>query len=93
MRTSAIATIIGFAVYGCQASAVHLPGNWPDNWFDNWFGRLDHVPENPCEWVGGTCDAISLGFCNGINDARVELPCGPRGTVGVGCCWHGQPIV
>ncbi|EHK47663.1 hypothetical protein TRIATDRAFT_90157 [Trichoderma atroviride IMI 206040] len=101
MRTSAFAAIIGFAVYGCQASAVHipgnipgnLPGNWPDNWFDNWFGRLGHFPENPCEWVGGTCDAVTLGFCNGINDARIELPCGGRGLVGVGCCWHGEPRV
>ncbi|KAM0516924.1 hypothetical protein ACHAPE_005035 [Trichoderma viride] len=76
-----------------QATAVsfphNFPNNWPDNWFDNWFGRLDHFPQNPCEWVGGTCDAITRDFCGGTYDAQIQLPCGPRGTVGVGCCWHG----
>ncbi|KAL7906397.1 hypothetical protein GGI35DRAFT_482560 [Trichoderma velutinum] len=44
------------------------------------------LPENPCEFVGGTCEATSL--CTGKGDISVALPCGPTGTVGVGCCWH-----
>ncbi|KAL7898659.1 hypothetical protein HDV63DRAFT_374370 [Trichoderma sp. SZMC 28014] len=89
MRTSAFAAIIGFAVYGCQASAINLPVNWPDNWFDNWFGTLDHFPENPCEWVGGTCDTFvrESDFCVGKHDAKIDLPCGPLKTTAK-CCWH-----
>ncbi|KAM0449754.1 hypothetical protein ACHAPV_005834 [Trichoderma viride] len=100
MRTSAFAAIIGFAVYGCQASTIQFPGNWPtnwpenwpDNWFNNWFGRLDHFPENPCEWVGGTCDSTARGFCSGVNDIEIDITCGLRGLGDVGCCWHGELI-
>ncbi|KAL7793690.1 hypothetical protein V8C37DRAFT_377905 [Trichoderma ceciliae] len=48
-------------------------------------------PENPCEKVGASCDPIVPGFCDGQYDSAVELPCGPRGIVGVGCCWHAPP--
>ncbi|KAL7934602.1 hypothetical protein V8C35DRAFT_301380 [Trichoderma chlorosporum] len=45
-------------------------------------------PKNPCEWVGATCDPFGRNFCNGTLDAPVALPCGPKGTIGVACCWH-----
>ncbi|KFH44446.1 hypothetical protein ACRE_047590 [Hapsidospora chrysogenum ATCC 11550] len=45
-------------------------------------------PGNPCETVGASCDPIIESFCAGPNDAAVNLPCGPNGMVGVGCCWH-----
>ncbi|KAK0761649.1 hypothetical protein N5P37_005701 [Trichoderma harzianum] len=48
-------------------------------------------PGNPCERVGAKCDPVVQNFCQGKFDATVELPCGPHGFVGVGCCWHGPP--
>lgn len=48
-------------------------------------------PENPCEKVGATCDPIVADFCSGDYDTEVSLPCGPKGIVGVGCCWHAPP--
>jgi hypothetical protein len=48
-------------------------------------------PGNPCEKVGATCDPIVADFCSGDYDTNVELPCGPKGIVGVGCCWHASP--
>ncbi|PON24708.1 hypothetical protein TGAM01_v206216 [Trichoderma gamsii] len=150
MRTSAFAAILGFAVYGSQATAINFadnwrdnwrdnwPTNWPDNWSDNWpdnwpvtwlvsllgslnslnridnlnsidslssldsldslaslasLNGLDHFPENPCEWLGGTCEATAVNFCSGLNDIKIGVPCGSFGsisvgTAGVGCCWH-----
>ncbi|PTB36630.1 uncharacterized protein TrAFT101_010509 [Trichoderma asperellum] len=96
MRSATFATILGCAVYGSQAIILpQWPGNWPVNWFDNWFGRLDHFPENPCEWIGGTCDPIIAGtsFCTGVNEAPITgVPCAPSSLLSVGCCWHAPVI-
>ncbi|KAI8099185.1 uncharacterized protein BX664DRAFT_320606 [Halteromyces radiatus] len=48
-------------------------------------------PGNPCEKVSASCDPIIPGFCSDRYDVPVNLPCGPRGYVGVGCCWHAPP--
>ncbi|KAL6903156.1 hypothetical protein GGI43DRAFT_401396 [Trichoderma evansii] len=64
------------------------PDSWPINWFDEWFGSLDQLPENPCEWVGGSCDAITHHFCHAKHDIQLGLPCSLEGLVGVGCCYH-----
>ncbi len=48
-------------------------------------------PGNPCEKVGASCDPIVADFCSSEYDTNVELPCGPKGIVGIGCCWHAPP--
>lgn len=55
-------------------------------------GALGGYPENPCERLGLSCDALVPGFCDGKFDASVNLPCGPKNWEGVGCCWHGPPL-
>lgn len=54
-------------------------------------GALGGYPGNPCERLGLSCDPIVPDFCEGEFDAKVDLPCGPKIWVGVGCCWHGPP--
>ncbi|KAF4580352.1 hypothetical protein GQ602_002080 [Ophiocordyceps camponoti-floridani] len=49
-------------------------------------------PGNPCEKTGASCDPVIRDFCSGKQDAKVNLPCGPRGYVGVSCCWHGNKV-
>ncbi|KAL7921001.1 hypothetical protein ACQKWADRAFT_296624 [Trichoderma austrokoningii] len=111
MRSATFATILGFAVYGSQATVINKPfdfpsgwptnwpsywsdewpQSWPTDWFNDWFGQfedLDHFPENPCEWVGGTCSPLTEGFCHRKHEISLSLPCSRDGLVGVGCCWH-----
>ncbi|KAL7947479.1 hypothetical protein V8C42DRAFT_317906 [Trichoderma barbatum] len=80
MRYTTIFTIISLGFSGAMAAESFGPPFDLDINFD--------FPNNPCEWVGASCDPIGLGFCSGLKDATVNLPCGPGGIVGVGCCWH-----
>ncbi|PQK14412.1 hypothetical protein BB8028_0004g13420 [Beauveria bassiana] len=52
------------------------------------FGLCQVGPRNPCVAVGATCDPIIPSFCQGRYNVPINLPCGPRGIAGVGCCWH-----
>lgn len=68
--------------------STEWPSSWPLDWFEEWFGILEELPENPCEWVGGSCDALTKNFCHGKHDIKLSLPCSLDGLVGVGCCYH-----
>ncbi|KAL5094004.1 hypothetical protein Trisim1_009474 [Trichoderma cf. simile WF8] len=90
MRYTAVLAVLGFT--GVMAESNFGPFGFFGPWFDGDFDIDDlanfRFPENPCEFIGGTCEATTLGFCSGRGDFSVDLPCGGRGIIGVGCCWH-----
>ncbi|KAK4061573.1 uncharacterized protein Triagg1_10282 [Trichoderma aggressivum f. europaeum] len=92
MRYTAVLTVLGLTFSGAMANNNFGPFGFFGPWFDGDFDIDDladfRFPENPCEFVGGTCEATTLGFCSGRGDFSVDLPCGGRGIIGVGCCWH-----
>ncbi|KKP06358.1 hypothetical protein THAR02_01506 [Trichoderma harzianum] len=87
MRYTAVLAVLGFS--GVMANKNFGPFGFFGPWFDGDLTIDDladfQFPENPCEFIGGTCEiATSLTFCAGRGDFSVDLPCG----VGLGCCWH-----